>query len=332
MMSAYPREWEERAAGCLMGQTAGDSLGSLTEFMSPAEIRGKYPDGPRRLENGGVWGTLAGQPTDDSEMALVLARYLAEAEEYDPREVWRGYVAWLDSDPFDLGTTIGNALRGRPSPTSQANGALMRVSPLGVFGASRSWKEVDRWAREDAALTHPHPVCLQANALYACLVAEAVRGGGPSARLYEYVLDLAERNPLEPSLRKALDAAATRPPEDYETHQGWVLVAFQNALWQLLHAAGFEQGVVDTVMRGGDTDTNAAICGALLGAVYGLEAVPLQWREAVLSCRPERGRPGVRRPRPRCFWPTDILELAPRLLEDRRASRREGPGRQGDVR
>ena len=27
-----------------------------------------------------------------------------------------------------------------------------------------------------------------------------------------------------------------------------------------------QKDVVDTVMRGGDTDTNAAICGALLGA------------------------------------------------------------------
>ncbi len=55
------------------------------------------------------------------------------------------------------------------------------------------------------------------------------------------------------------------------------MIAFRNALWQLLNALSFEEGVVDTVMRGGDTDTNAAICGALLGAVYGLDAIPVQW-------------------------------------------------------
>jgi ADP-ribosylglycohydrolase len=48
-----------------------------------------------------------------------------------------------------------------------------------------------------------------------------------------------------------------------------VLIAFQDALWQLLHAASREEGVVDTLSRGGDTDTNATICGALLGSVYG---------------------------------------------------------------
>ncbi len=330
-MPQYPQEWKERAEGCLMGQVAGDSLGSLVEFKSPEEIRSAYPGGVRRLENGGIWKTLAGQPTDDSEMALMLARHLAQAAAYDPREALRGYEFWMNSDPFDVGTTISNALRGRMSPDSQANGALMRISPLGIFGASRSWEEVARWAREDAALTHPHPVCLQANALYACLIAEAVRSGGSPRHLYAYVLQLAERQPLEPSLRTALERAADRPPDDFMTFQGWVLVAFQNALWQLLHAPDLETGVVDTVMRGGDTDTNAAICGALLGAVHGVRAVPAQWREAVLSCRPEQGRPGVGRPRPRCFWPVDIPELASRLLEDRRRSAGNAVEERGEV-
>ena len=59
-----------RAQGCLLGQLAGDSLGSLVEFRSPQEIRRKYPNGVRELEDGGTWGTIAGQPTDDSEMGL----------------------------------------------------------------------------------------------------------------------------------------------------------------------------------------------------------------------------------------------------------------------
>jgi len=75
-----------------------------------------------------------------------------------------------------------------------------------------------------------------------------------------------------------------------------------------------EQGVVGTVMCGGDTDTNAAIAGALLGAVHGIAAIPAQWRDAVLSCRPEAGQPGVNKPRPPEFWALDALELAEQLL------------------
>lgn len=67
-----------RAQGCLLGQVAGDALGSLVEFQSPEEIRRTYPSGVRDLMDGGTWNTLAGQPTDDSEMALMLARSLVK--------------------------------------------------------------------------------------------------------------------------------------------------------------------------------------------------------------------------------------------------------------
>ena len=95
---------------------------------------------------------------------------------------------------------------------------------------------------------------------------------------------------------------------------GWVLIAFQNALFQMLHAPNLEEGVVNTVMQGGDTDTNAAICGALLGAVYGRNAIPTQWKHAVLNCEPDKGDPRVKQPRPQCFWPIDALELARKLV------------------
>jgi ADP-ribosylglycohydrolase len=69
-----------KAQGCLLGQLAGDALGSLVEFQSPGEIRRSYTDGVRELADGGTWNTIAGQPTDDSEMALLLARMLGDGE------------------------------------------------------------------------------------------------------------------------------------------------------------------------------------------------------------------------------------------------------------
>jgi hypothetical protein len=43
-------------------------------------------------------------------------------------------------------------------------------------------------------------------------------------------------------------------------------------------------------------------------------AIPAQWTECVLNCRPAAGQPHVRRPRPECFWPVDALALAERLI------------------
>lgn len=302
-----------RAQGCLLGQLAGDALGGLVEFNTPEQIRSKYPHGVRELADGGTWGTIAGQPTDDSEMALILSRMLVKHRRYDAEQAREAYLFWLHSGPFDCGNTVSCGLRGRHDLESQANGAMMRISPLGIFGTNHDLAQVSEWAQQDAALTHPHKVCLQVNALYAMAIAYAINSGKDSGEIYKKVQKWAAKIKVEAPLMETIVDACTSPPADYISQQGWVLIAFQNALWHLLHAASLEAGVVDTVMRGGDTDTNAAIAGALLGAVYGVDAVPAQWRDKVLSCRPEAGR-HVRHPRPECFWPVDALQIAQCLV------------------
>ncbi len=303
-----------RAQGCLLGQLAGDALGSLVEFKSPGAIRLAYPEGVHSLADGGTWDTLAGQPTDDSEMALLLARMLVKNGCYEAEAARHEYQFWLDSDPFDCGMTISAGLRGKPNPDSQANGAMMRISPLGIFGTRFEQSQVAEWAMQDAALTHPNLVCQQANALFAMAIAFAIGSGCDSKELYKNVRHWAADMFVEVELLERINRAAYEPPMDYMRQQGWVLTAFQNALYQLLHARNMEHGVIDTVMCGGDTDTNAAICGALMGAVAGRESIPAQWLECLQNCRPAFGHPQVRRPRPECFWPVDALMLAQQLI------------------
>jgi len=286
----------------------------LVEFRSPQDILRQYPNGVRELADGGTWNTIAGQPTDDSEMALLLARTLVEKGRYDPREARDAYVFWLNSGPFDCGNTVSSGLRGAPNQESQANGALMRISPLGIFGAAHDLSQVAEWAKQEALITHPNPVCQQANSLFAMAIAYVIRTGCGGHDLYQQIVTWAESASTAEELMTAIRGAADGPPADYVGQQGWVLTAFRNALWQLIHSPDLESGVVDTVMRGGDTDTNAAICGALLGAVYGRDAIPSQWSSALLNCRPATGQPRVHRPRPSCFWPVDALDLARSLL------------------
>ncbi len=304
-----------RAQGCILGQLAGDSLGSLVEFRTADDIRLQYPDGVRELADGGHWGTIAGQPTDDSEMALSLARMLIDRGGYCADAALGAYRSWMDSVPFDCGLTVLLGLTGKANTESQANGALMRISPLGIYGAGQPLEKVGEWAIQDAALTHPHPNCQQANRLYAMAIAFAIRTPVSGPELYQQIVKWAEEGPCEDELMDWIHHAATEPPQAFSTHMGWVRIAFGNALWQLKHAANLEEGVVDTARRGGDSDTNAAIAGALLGAVYGREAVPEQWQNALQNCRPEKGKPGVEHARPPQFWPTDALELSLKLLK-----------------
>ena len=320
-----------RAQGCLLGQLTGDALGALVEFQSPEEIAARHPGGVRTITDGGPWRILAGQPTDDSELALALARSLVDRGGFDLEDVAQGYARWYGSRPFDVGGTTAQALApgwsaleaGRPvapecqsaaSPRSEANGALMRVSPLGIHGAGRDLAAVAGWAMADASLTHPNRCCQQASALLACTLAHAIHTGPDPVGLHRFALGLADQWGVETRLRAAVEDARHAPPADYVTQQGWVLIAVQNAFHQLLHADSLEDGVVATIMKGGDTDTNACIAGALLGAVHGRDAVPAQWTDAILTCRPLQGLPMVQQPRPPQFWPTEALVLAEALL------------------
>lgn len=289
-----------RAQGCLLGQLAGDSLGGLVEFCSRSTIHERYPEGPRRLEDGGTWGILAGQPTDDSEMALALARSLVDQRGFLAPAVRDAYQLWIESDPFDVGGTVRQGLSEiPPNEKSQANGALMRCAPLALASG-----EPQEWGRRDAAMTHPHPRCQECSAAFLAAVRTGLEGGT--------ALEMAER--AETIVPDLVARARSEAPSDYVTQQGWVEIAFQNAFFQLLHAPSLEQALVDTVRRGGDTDTNAAIAGALLGALHGRDAVPEQWRWKVLTCRPHPEYPPTRRPRPSFLWPVDALALAERLL------------------
>jgi ADP-ribosylglycohydrolase len=95
---------------------------------------------------------LAGQPTDDSEMALALARTLTKREICDREAVRLAYVARFESNAFDCGGTVTRVLRdGRPDPESQANGALMRAIGLGIFGQSPRKEELRTTDGKDLA-------------------------------------------------------------------------------------------------------------------------------------------------------------------------------------
>jgi ADP-ribosyl-[dinitrogen reductase] hydrolase len=191
---------------------------------------------------------------------------------------------------------------------------MMRVSPLGIFGATLKLDEVERLARADAALTHPNQVCGDANALFTMAIATAIQNPTSPEALYANISNWASKMEVGEELRRCIDRSQRHHPQNFVEQQGWVLIAFGNALYRLLNAVSLEEALVETVKCGGDTDTNAAIAGALLGAVHGREAVPERWAKCLMNCRPSAETLGVLRPRPIVFWPTDALELAEAVL------------------
>ena len=103
---------------------------------------------------------------------------------------------------------------------------------------------------------------------------------------------------------------------DFQHQMGWVLIALRNAFFHLAAGTPAEDALIRTVGAGGDTDTNAAIAGALLGAAQGRLAFPARWVLPMLTCRPDTDLPG-KQPRPDAYWPDDLVDLAEALLLSR---------------
>lgn len=310
-------EMLDRAAGTLIGQCAGDNLGARVEFRSREAIVSEYPEGISVMADGGTWSIMAGQATDDSELALALARSIIRKKSYDANDVYTSYQRWYHSDPFDCGGTIAQGLRGYPNGDSQANGALMRVSPLGIFSAASGlpYLEVYRLAAQDAAMTHPHAVCVDINKLFVRALALSIEQPVSPSDLHELILTWSGREDIDPVVRTWTRQSLTDKPVDYSYQMGHVRIAWQNALWQLRHASSVEQAVADTISEGGDTDTNAAICGALLGAVYGASNLPSHWLSTLSACHPDVNEKRTRHPRDEEYWPCDVVSLAEQLLD-----------------
>lgn len=324
----------DRALGAVLGALVGDAAGAFLEFTSEpigeAEVT-------RALEmpGGGTWGVAPGQITDDGELTMSLLRALAEHPEADaPHEAAAvRYAAWVASDPFDMGATTAASLgclrrpEGRAHAAevgvaramtaaaearcmaSKANGSLMRIAPLGAWGARRDPEIVLRAAAADARLSHPNPSCVEAACSYVLAIATLVRTEGDAAAALDAVMGWARANAGD-EVRGWLDEARAGARVPYAPMDGFVRIAFTHAFRHLALGTSYEGALRETLLGGGDTDTNAAIVGGLLGARWGAEHIPARWRAKVLGCDTREGR----HPRGPELHPGDLAELVARIV------------------
>ncbi len=277
----------ERARGCLLGLMCGDALGAPLEFHAPDEVQELYPAGITGMVDG--WGCTddrnRGGITDDSEMAIALLRSLLNEQGFNALAVQAQYIDWLSSDPDDAGTTTRSSLNGHYSAESQANGALMRVAPMALFAVLHPEWDWQTATVQECKLTHIHPRCVKANIIFVESLILALQGYTPQ-QIYTTACNRAEELD-DMKLLSRLRAAEYEEPE-YHPHAGWVEIAFQCAYYWLLHATEYPSALCCVVNQLGDPDTNGAITGALLGAVYGRCGIPQEWQDTVLRSYSER--------------------------------------------
>ncbi|MEN9355825.1 MAG: hypothetical protein RL318_3150 [Fibrobacterota bacterium] len=86
-------------------------------------------------------------------------------------------------------------------------------------------------------------------AFFTLAIREAVREQISPKDLYERIDTWARERNAPSEVLMTIRASRTNPPSSYYHQQGWVLIAFGNGLWQLLHAPDLEHAVIDTVRR-----------------------------------------------------------------------------------
>jgi ADP-ribosylglycohydrolase len=160
---------------------------------------------------------------------------------------------------------------------SGGNGSLMRTGPVALAHLAAETALIEA-ARAVSALTHFERDAQDACVLWCLAIRHAVLTG----QLYVRV----GLPHVDPVWSERLDEAEAYEPPYFAHNNSWVVAALQGAWSAVHHSGGLADGLRRAVGGGGDTDTVAAIAGALLGARYGASALPQQWR------RPLHGWPG----------------------------------------
>ncbi len=275
----------DRAAGVVLGLALGDALGAPFEFM----MRDRIPDPLPAFEL--PWmGFPPGTWTDDTAMARNLWTSLIDhGGALDLDDVLRRHLEWLGSGPPDVGNLTHRVLaryrdgdadaarwywETRGPEVSAGNGSVMYCAPLGVVCASSPESLMDE-APGLSAVTHWDERCGTACLAVTMAVASLVRGHSHERSVLDAVHAVAGREGGEELEFLAAEAGRTRRIDGPD--MGFALFAAGVGLRVAGEAAGFEEGLRHVVAFGGDTDTNAAVAGALLGARYGRSALPETW-------------------------------------------------------
>lgn len=281
---------QDRARGVLLGLACGDALGRPVEFLTADDIEREHGRVTEMLGDG-TWHQPAGTITDDTELALCVARSLAERGSFAPTDVAERFVAWYESGPFDVGTMTADAIRNlqdgvapdeagemvwraRPEGQNAGNGSVMRCVPH-ALAFHDDLASLDAASRRSSAITHADPRCRAGCAVLNRTVAGLLSGvdADPRAPLRDAIAATDVPDDLDDAFAPV--ARGDRPPELRST--GYVVHTLQTALWLALDADSAEGAVVDAVNRGGDTDTVGAVTGAVAGARFGAGALPERW-------------------------------------------------------
>ncbi|HEM62570.1 MAG TPA: hypothetical protein ENO24_09785 [Chloroflexi bacterium] len=278
---------EDRFAGCLVGLAIGDALGMPFEGLGARFIQAHHQTVTEFLPGDDL---AAGQYTDDTKMMLCLADSIVDNGGVNPEDVARRFVAWFDSgDLRGIGMTCLEAIlnltggtpwreSGKRGEWAAGNGTAMRIAPVGLVDCLdlESLRE-DCWAT--SVITHNNPEAVAGATAVAYVIARLLRGDRKPEALLTEAADFVGQCEVSRRLQKAhllleRDTPTLEALAELGT-SGYVVETVASALYCFLRTPqDFLSTCSSAVVAGGDTDTTAAVAGAISGAYNGIDKLP----------------------------------------------------------
>ena len=294
---------KDRAVGSLMGLACGDALGAGHEFNPPLPYTEEL-----QMTGGGGFGWEPGEWTDDTAMALCIAKVSAQGIDLLSNsgldQIATNWLTWAATSK-DVGIQTRAVFNDcGPNATAEqmfvsaekihqqrgqsaGNGSLMRTAPVALAYLDDKDKLI-KAARTISKLTHFEQTAADACVLWCLAIRHCVLTGElPDIRDFVQELD----SDVREYWIDVINHAETNESHTFPNN-GWVVSAFQAAWSAITHAKvpvdrpdlrlfpaqHFAIALERAVRCGGDTDTVAAIAGQILGAKWGSTAIPLKWR------------------------------------------------------
>ena len=300
-----------KVQGAMMGLIVGDSFG--------------YSNSSEKI----IDFTIENQMLEpvNSEIVIILSRVLSKYCSYNFKKVIESYLYWYNSEPVEVDFAQSSAfsslksMRSIPEGYSSesiddvTNSFLLRIIPISILTLNSSFEEAFKVVELDCKITNPNPICLECAKILTYTFRLALRRKISNAELYKFVLSFLDKSEFSENIKKVIIEAQSSVNLDHTKKPENVLVCLQNLFYELLHSNNFEESILKTLIRGGDSSKNCALVGSLFGVIYGIENIPIYFKDKILSSRSIKGLPKITYPRAQIFWPVDILIIAENLIK-----------------